>query len=90
MQASKRLARPETLRRVIGVEPFTVETAEHHADISPEFVASGNMIPQNDIAEAAVAGCLIFGVFVGPKDEEHFQRIAGLDVKVLRVAELGD
>jgi hypothetical protein len=32
-RAARRMARLEALRRVMGIEPFTAETAEHHADI---------------------------------------------------------
>jgi predicted nucleic acid-binding protein len=82
-RAARRLARLESLRRVMGIEPFTAETAEHHADIFAELSQSGLMIPQNDIAVAATARCLNCGVLVGPKDEAHFRRISGLDVRVL-------
>lgn len=84
-RAARRMARLEALRRLMGVEPFTAETAEHHADIFAELTQSGMMIPQNDIAVAATARCLGFGVLVGPKDEAHFRRIAGLEVRVLSV-----
>ncbi|MCB1092382.1 MAG: type II toxin-antitoxin system VapC family toxin [Verrucomicrobiae bacterium] len=86
MRAAKRLARLETLRRLTGIEPFTAEIAEHHADIFAELSLAGTMIPQNDIAVAATARRLDFGVLVGPNDEEHFKRIAGLKVRVLPVA----
>ena len=84
-RAARRMARLEALRRVMGIEPFTVETAEHHADIFAELTQSGMMIPQNDIAVAATARCLGCGVLVGPKDEAHFRRIAGLEVRILTV-----
>jgi predicted nucleic acid-binding protein len=84
-RAARRLARLESLRRLIGIEPFTAETAEHHADIFAELTQKGTMIPQNDIAVAATARCLNCGVLVGPKDEVHFRRIAGLEVRVLRI-----
>jgi predicted nucleic acid-binding protein len=77
------MARLEAIRRLTGVEPFTAETAEHHADIFAELTKGGIMIPQNDIAVAATARCLGCGVMVGPKDEVHFRRIADLEVKVL-------
>ena len=57
-RAVRRMARLEALRRLMGVEPFTAETAEHHADIFAELTQSGMMIPQNDIAVAATARCL--------------------------------
>ncbi len=82
-RAARRMAWLETLRRVMGVEPFTAETAEHHADIFAELTQNGTMIPQNDIAVAATARCLGCGVLVGPRDETHFRRIAGLDVRLL-------
>jgi predicted nucleic acid-binding protein len=84
-RAARRLARLEALRRLTGIEPFTAETAEHHADIFAELTQNGNMIPQNDIAVAATARCLNCGVLVGPKDEAHFRRISGLEVRVLKV-----
>ena len=84
-RAARRMARFEALRRVMGIEPFTAETAEHHADIFAELTQSGTMIPQNDIAVAATARCLGCGVLVGPRDEAHFRRIAGLEVLVLTV-----
>jgi predicted nucleic acid-binding protein len=82
-RAARRLAWLESLRRVMGVEPFTAETAEHHSDIFAELTQTGTMIPQNDIAIAATARCLACGVLVGPRDEAHFRRIAGLEVRVL-------
>jgi predicted nucleic acid-binding protein len=82
-RAARRMARLEAIRRLTGVEPFTAETAEHHADIFAELTKGGIMIPQNDIAVAATARCLGCGVLVGPKDEVHFRRIADLEVKVL-------
>jgi len=82
-RAARRLARLEAMRRAMGIEPFTAETAEHHADIFAELTQSGTMIPQNDMAVAATARCLDCGVLVGPKDEAHFRRVAGLEVRIL-------
>ena len=84
-RAARRMARLEALRRVMGIEPFTAETAEHHADIFAELTQSGTMIPQNDIAVAATARCLGCGVLVGPQGEAHFRRISDLEVRVLTV-----
>lgn len=36
------------------------------------------MIPANDLAVAATALQLGFGVLIGPKNERHFRRIKGL------------
>jgi predicted nucleic acid-binding protein len=82
-RAARRLARLEALRRLMGVEPFTAEMAEHHADIFAELTHIGTMIPQNDIMVAATARHLGCGVLVGPKDEAHFRRVGGLTVIVL-------
>ena len=82
-RAARRMAWLESLRRVMGIEPFTAEIAEHHADIFAELTQTGNLIPSNDIAVAATARCLGFGILVGPNDESHFRRVPGLQVKVL-------
>lgn len=82
-RAARRMARLEAIRRLTGIEPFTAETAEHHADIFAELSKGGNLISQNDIAVAATARSLGCGVLVGPKDEVNFRRIADLEVKVL-------
>ena len=82
-RAARRLARLEALRRVMGVEPFTAETAEHYADIFTGLTQAGTMIPQNDIAVAATARHLGYSVLVGSQDENHFRNVKGLDVVVL-------
>jgi predicted nucleic acid-binding protein len=81
--AARRLARLEAIRRIMGIEDFTDVVAEHYADIFAELSRNGALIPQNDIAVAATARRLNFGVLVGPKDEAHFRRVSGLDVRVL-------
>lgn len=82
-RAARRMARLEAMRRAMGIEPFTAETAEHHADIFAELTQCGTMIPQNDMAVAATARSLDCGVLVGPKDEARFRRVAGLEVRIL-------
>ena len=81
-RAAQRLARLEAIRRMTGVEPFSAEIAEHYADIFFELSEKGRLIPQNDIAVAATARALRFGVLVGPNDEAHFREIPALDVRV--------
>jgi predicted nucleic acid-binding protein len=44
------------------------------------------MIPSNDLAVAATALHLDFGVLVGPKDERHFRRVPQLRCERLAVA----
>ncbi len=82
-QAARRMARLEAIRRVTGVQDFTPEVAVHYADIFSELSKAGSLIPQNDIAVAATARFLDFGVLVGPSDESHFRRVAGLKVHVI-------
>lgn len=81
--AARRLARLAAIRHVTGIEDFTDVVAEHYADIFSELSRTGTLIPQNDIAVAATARRLNFGVLVGPQDEAHFRRVAGLVVSVL-------
>ncbi|MDA0767192.1 MAG: type II toxin-antitoxin system VapC family toxin [Verrucomicrobia bacterium] len=81
-RAAQRLARLEAMRQVTGVEPFTARIAEHYADIFAELHQRGALIPQNDMQVAATARSLNFGVLVGPKDEAHFRRVEGLEVRV--------
>lgn len=82
-RAARRLARLQAIRNLTGVEDFGPLVAEHYADIFTELSKQGMLIPQNDIAVAATAFALGFGVLVGPQDEAHFKRISGLEVRVL-------
>jgi predicted nucleic acid-binding protein len=72
----------EQLKLALGIQPFTTETAEHYADIHAALSRAGTMIPSNDIAVAATARALGFGVLVGPRDEAHFRSIPNLAVSV--------
>ena len=82
-RASRRRGFLEAIRLRTGIEPFTAETAEHYADIYAELSAQGTLIPQNDIAVAATARALSFGVMVGPADEAHFRRVADIRITVI-------
>ncbi len=84
-RAARRLTRLNAIRAVTGIEDFNPLVAEYYADIFSELSKAGHLIPQNDIAVAATALTLGFGVLVGPKDEAHFRRIAGLDIRVLPI-----
>jgi len=85
-RAAQRRARLEAIRRVVEVQSFTPEIAEHYADIFAELNAVGTMIPQNDLSVAATARAMNFGVLVGPRDEAHFRRVPGLVVRVLKTS----
>lgn len=85
--AARAAGRRASLERVVAavpICPFTVETAEHYADIFAELSKAGQMIPPNDIAVAATARSLNYGVLVGPADEAHFRRVRNLLVVCLR------
>ncbi len=82
-KAAQRRARLEAIRRVLEIAAFTPEIAEHYADIFAELSDAGTMIPQNDLAVAATARSMGFGVLVGPDDEAHFRRVPGLAVRVV-------
>ena len=43
----------------------------------------GRLIPSNDLAVAATAVHLGFGVVIGPREEKHFRRIEGLRCEVI-------
>ena len=82
-RGARRRAHLETIRMHTGIEPFSAAIAEHYADIYTELSARGALIPQNDMAVAATARELGFGVLVGPEDEAHFRRVAGVQVEVI-------
>jgi predicted nucleic acid-binding protein len=82
-RAARRRARLEAIRRLTGIVPFSAEVAEHYADIFSELHGAGQLIPQNDIAVAATARFLGAEVLLGPSDEKHFRRVAGLGVRVI-------
>ena len=84
-RAARRRAHLEAIRMHTAIEPFSAAAAEHYADIYAELAARGALIPQNDMAVAATARELGFGVLVGPADEAHFRRIPGIAVKVISV-----
>jgi len=83
LRAARRRSHLAAIRRQAGVEPFTPEIAEHYADIYAELSQRGTLIPQNDIAVAATCRSLGFDVLVGPRDEDHFRRVPGLNVHVI-------
>jgi predicted nucleic acid-binding protein len=53
------------------------------ADLFAELSRRGQLIPAKDVAVAATAVSLEFGVLVGTHDEAHFRRIPKLEVRTL-------
>jgi predicted nucleic acid-binding protein len=77
-RARQRKARLDALVARCAIVEFGRATAERWSDIFAQLSRDGKMIPSNDIAVAATALELDFGVLLGPKDEKHFRRVAGL------------
>lgn len=86
-RAAQRRSRIDALCAAVPVVDFTRETAQHWADIFAQLSASGTMIPANDLAVAATARQLDFGVLVGPGAEQHFRRVKGLLVRVIGIGD---
>jgi len=82
--ASRRSKIAALISRVPIVE-FGAEVAERWADLFATLSREGRLIPANDLAVAATAFHLGFGVLVGPRDEAHFRAVPGLRVETLTV-----
>lgn len=82
-RAALRRAKVEALTQRVAVVAFGPSIAERWAEIFAELHRAGSLIPANDLAVASTALDLGFGVLVGPHDDHHFRRIAGLRVETL-------
>lgn len=85
MRAAVRRARIDALVARVPVVDLDSEVAEEWARLFASLSRSGRMIPSNDLAVAATARRLQFGVLVGPADEKHFKMVDELRVETLRV-----
>ena len=74
---SRRSRRP--CRLWISARPSPKKWARLFSTLS----RAGQLIPANDLAVAATAVHLGFGVLVGPADERHFRLVPGLRVEIL-------
>jgi tRNA(fMet)-specific endonuclease VapC len=79
-RAGTRRARLEALTAAIAVVEFDVEVARAWARLFAALQRAGRMIPANDLAVAATATHLGYGVLVGASGEKHFRAIEGLEV----------
>jgi predicted nucleic acid-binding protein len=86
-RAARRRAKIEALLSVAPVVEFGPAVAERWADLFARLSRDGRLIPANDLAVAATAIELGFGVLVGPRDEAHFRQVPGLRVVVLSARE---
>lgn len=68
----------------IPIVDFGAEIAERWAELFATLSRRGRLIPANDLAVAATAMHLGFGVLAGPQDELHFRQIPGLRIFTLR------
>lgn len=69
----------------VSLVDFGREIAEHWADLFAQLSHRGQLIPANDLAVAATAVHLGFGVIVGDRDEAHFRRIDGLRIELVSI-----
>jgi predicted nucleic acid-binding protein len=86
-RAAGRRAKIEALLSVAPVVEFGPAVAERWADLYARLSRDGRLIPANDLAVAATALELGFGVLVGPRDEAHFRQVPGLRVVALSAGE---
>jgi tRNA(fMet)-specific endonuclease VapC len=80
-RAAERRAKIDALAKRVPVVPFGPAAAERWAEIFALLQRAGTPIPANDLVVASTALELDFGVLVGPRDEAHFRRIAGLRIE---------
>jgi predicted nucleic acid-binding protein len=84
-QRELRRAGIESIVARFGIVEFGAAIAERWAALASALRRKGAMIPGNDLAVAATAVELGFDVLVGPEDEAHFRRVAGLGVRIVAV-----
>jgi predicted nucleic acid-binding protein len=85
LRASSRRAKIAALVARVPLVEFGTEIAERWADLFAELRVRGGLLPANDLAIAATALQLGFGVLVGPTDEADFRRVPGLRVETIAV-----
>ena len=82
-RASSRRAKIAALVERVPLVEFGREIAERWAELFGQLSRRGELIPANDLAVAATALHLDFGVLVGARNEEHFRRVSRLRVQAL-------
>lgn len=82
-RAAERRSKIEALFRRVPLVPFGSGAAERWAVLFAELRRAGRLVPANDLAVAATALDLGYGVLVGPSGEEHFRRIPELRVEAM-------
>lgn len=84
-RAERRRAKIQALLARVPVVEFGLGVAERWAELFATLSRRGRLIPANDLAVAATAVYLDFGVLVGPRDESHFRTVPRLRVEVLNL-----
>lgn len=79
----QRRAKIDMLVARIPLVDFDRELAKQWATLFTSLSRAGRLIPANDLAVAATAMHLGFGVLVGPGDERHFRNVPGLRVQLM-------
>jgi len=82
-RAAARRAKVSALTARVPMVAFGRDVAERWADLFAHLHRRGELIPFNDLAVAATAIHLGFGVAVGPRDEQHFRRVPELRVEAV-------
>jgi predicted nucleic acid-binding protein len=83
-RAAARQSRIDALVARVPIVPFGREAAARWAWIFSRLHRTGDSIPSNDLAVAATALELGFGVLVSPRGEAHFRRVPDLRIVGLR------
>ena len=83
-QGRQRRGAVVSLAGAVDIVDFGPAIAERWAALFADLTKQGKMIPSNDMAVAATALHLDYGVLAGPMDEGHFRSVPGLRVEVLR------
>jgi predicted nucleic acid-binding protein len=83
VRAAERQQKIDALVDRVTVVDFDRTIAIRWSEVFAKLSSAGSTIPSNDLAVAATALHLGFGVLVGPSGEAHFRRVAGLRVEVL-------
>lgn len=82
-RAAARRARIDALAARVPIVDFDAAIARRWARLFADLRGAGEIIPANDLAVAATALHLGYGVLVGPTGERHFDRVRGLRVERL-------
>ncbi|MBM3471485.1 MAG: type II toxin-antitoxin system VapC family toxin [Armatimonadetes bacterium] len=76
----------DALTARVPIVEFGPEIAERWAELFATLSRLGRMIPANDLAVAATALHLGFGVLAGPQGDAHFRAVPDLRVLTLQAS----